>query len=452
MSTSSNQARIKHTVSILKATTYSNADISAYYFSAVLDAFDEEVEGVFRCQCGTLHRQSPRTGYSNLMSHIRDQHHDYQEVVMEADMGAGTLAPWIKQSAKNMHGWLDWIISSNLQLQFCKRATTRRYTNLNRISVESLKRAMGNVTLAVEAKIKAELPSQRCGTPSASLLIGEDGGDHSAEGHRVFLDSMLQRDYDKSLHDCLFTVGDNCAVNRRLATIAHLPLIGCASHRLNFAVQAYLQSYKDELDSIPNLMRKLRTLNHAAKLRAKTSLRPVLRHDTRWSSTYAMVGRYFCLAGFIEADDEDMCELMPSPRSVKRLLSLLSDLKRIEYVSKSLQCGTTTILDVRLWFDGLIEVEPSFAEYLAPRARIVHSPDFESGCTKVLDGEGAKLTWAESAALEPFAIEHSESEFDSESGSSTSNMVERFQSRPRHVWTRAPFTEPVHARNDFVSC
>ncbi|KUF95423.1 hypothetical protein AM587_10002115 [Phytophthora nicotianae] len=311
MSTSSNQARIKHTVSILKATTYSNADISAYYFSAVLDAFDEEVEGVFRCQCGTLHRQSPRTGYSNLMSHIRDQHHDYQEVVMEADMGAGTLAPWIKQSAKNMHGWLDWIISSNLQLQFCKRATTRR---------------------------------------------------------------------------------------------------------------------------------------------AKTSLRPVLRQDTRWSSTYAMVGRYFCLAGFIEADDEDMCELMPSPRSVKRLLSLLSDLKRIEYVSKSLQCETTTILDVRLWFDGLIEVEPSFAEYLAPRARIVHSPDFESGCTKVLDGEGAKLTWAESAALEPFAIELSESEFDSESGSSTSNMVERFQSRPRHVWTRAPFTEPVHARNDFVSC
>ncbi|ETP36048.1 hypothetical protein F442_15918 [Phytophthora nicotianae P10297] len=225
---------------------------------------------------------------------------------------------------------------------------------------------------------------------------------------------------------------------------------------LNLAVQAYLQSYKDELDSIPNLMRKLRTLNHAAKLRAKTSLRPVLRQDTRWSSTYAMVGRYFCLAGFIEADDEDMCELMPSPRSAKRLLSLLSDLKRIEYVSKSLQCETTTILDVRLWFDGLIEVEPSFAEYLAPRARIVHSPDFESGCTKVLDGEGAKLTWAESAALEPFAIEHSESEFDSESGSflaqlqrkrrrvqkpqeygllslipPTSNMVERFFSLAR---------------------
>ncbi|ETI38117.1 hypothetical protein F443_16069 [Phytophthora nicotianae P1569] len=46
MSTSSNPARIKHTVSILMATTYSNTDISAYYFSAVLDAFDEEVEGV----------------------------------------------------------------------------------------------------------------------------------------------------------------------------------------------------------------------------------------------------------------------------------------------------------------------------------------------------------------------------------------------------------------------
>ncbi|ETP40577.1 hypothetical protein F442_12083 [Phytophthora nicotianae P10297] len=283
-------------------------------------------------------------------------------------------------------------------------------------------------------------------------LISEDGGDHSAEGHRVFLDSMLQRDYGKSLYDCLFILGDNCAFNRRLATIAHLPLIGCASRWLNIAVQAYLQFYKDELDTIQNLMRKLRTLNHAAKLR------------------HAMVDRYFCLAGFIEADDEELCELMASPRSVKRLLSLPSDLKRIESVSKSLQCETTTILDVRLWFDGLIEVEPSFAEYLAPRARIVHSPDFESGCTKVLEGEGAKLTRAESAALEPFAIEHSESESDSESGSfvaqlqrkcrrvqkpqeygllslipPTSNMVERFFSL-----ARVTFGHERHSLNPYT--
>ncbi|KUF99009.1 hypothetical protein AM588_10010738 [Phytophthora nicotianae] len=37
------------------------------------------------------------------------------------------------------------------------------------------------------------------------------------------------------------------------------------------------------------------------------------------------------------------------------------------------------MLDARDLLNGLLEVMPSFDDYLAPNAEIVHSPDFESG-------------------------------------------------------------------------
>ncbi|KAG2768916.1 hypothetical protein PC129_g3750 [Phytophthora cactorum] len=40
---------------------------------------------------------------------------------------------------------------------------------------------------------------------------------------------------------------------------------------------------------------------------------------------------------------------------------------------------------------------------LGPRADIIHSPDFESGCVRVLRGKATRLTRAEKAALCPFA-------------------------------------------------
>ncbi|ETL39711.1 hypothetical protein L916_08986, partial [Phytophthora nicotianae] len=48
-----------------------------------------------------------------------------------------------------------------------------------------------------------------------------------------------------------------------------VPLVGCASHRLNLAVREYLAPHEDALAEVQALMRKLRTLKQAAKLRQK---------------------------------------------------------------------------------------------------------------------------------------------------------------------------------------
>ncbi|KAG3107472.1 hypothetical protein PI125_g12705 [Phytophthora idaei] len=109
-------------------------------------------------------------------------------------------------------------------------------------------------------------------TPSYPLLamtplLNEPGDDHSAEMHRVFLQEMLRRDYGKDIGMCAFIVGDNCSVNRRLAGLLHVPLVGWASHRLNLAMEGILEESSQDLDSVQALVIKLRSMNQAAKLR-----------------------------------------------------------------------------------------------------------------------------------------------------------------------------------------
>ncbi|ETP20713.1 hypothetical protein F441_05619 [Phytophthora nicotianae CJ01A1] len=421
---------------------YTNARIASFYYTAVVDAFEETVEGLFRCRCGTLRRQGPRTGYSNLIQHVRSQHPDYADVMREADDGRGTLQAWIRQRARDVHG----------------------YTTLAPISVETLHAAMEGVTLAVEAKIKEEMPDQfgiiidgwshasehflavfacyECaGTSHFPLLamaplINESDDDHGARTHLAFLSTMLERDYGKSLRNCLFVVADNCAVNRLLATLMGVPLVGCASHRLNLAVQDYLRDYEDDLIVLQTLMRKTKTLNYAAALRFKTPLRPIIRQDTRWGSTYAMVERYFRISEYLPVEDDDVAELLPSPRAIKRLRGLLVDLSRVQNVSKALQSDNITMLDARVWLDGLIDVEPSFHQYLEPRADIVHTPDFEIACTKVLAGDAAKLTRAQRLLLQPFEKQECESEEESE-GESFVAQLQRKRKRAQRVQTYA---------------
>ncbi|KAJ8571378.1 hypothetical protein ON010_g5458 [Phytophthora cinnamomi] len=165
-----------------------------------------------------------------------------------------------------------------------------------------------------------------------------------------------------------------------------VPLVGCATHRLNLAV---------------------RTLTQAAKLRLKTSLRPKLRQETRWGSTFAMLARYFELREFISADDEDLAELMPSSAANRRLKALLLELVDIESVSMKFQSEELNFLDARDLLDGLLEVKPTRRHYLAPNADIVPAPDFENGVVKVLGGRVKQLSRAEKAALRPFEREAS---------------------------------------------
>jgi hypothetical protein len=101
---------------------------------------------------------------------------------------------------------------------------------------------------------------------SLAPVIDEPDDQLNAEGHLNAIARFLPL-FGKSISGCKFLVGDNCAVNKRLANLLVVPLVGCASHRLNLVVRDYLRTYEDILEEVQQLMRKLRTLKQAAKLR-----------------------------------------------------------------------------------------------------------------------------------------------------------------------------------------
>ncbi|POM60916.1 hypothetical protein PHPALM_30161, partial [Phytophthora palmivora] len=211
--------------------------------------------------------RSPRTTFTN-----RREHPVFDEEMLAATPGeTGSLVHYVRHSAQNLFGWLEWVVKCNLPLSFCKSKLARRYTHLKPVSVETLRRIMEAVTRAVERAIAVEMPEK--------FGIIFDGWSHDSENyiavfacHQAFLATMLARDYQKRPEQVLFLVGDNCSVNRRLATLMGVPLVGCASHRLNRAVAAQLSECADDLDLVQALMIKLRTLHHSAKLRFKTDL------------------------------------------------------------------------------------------------------------------------------------------------------------------------------------
>ncbi|ETP35347.1 hypothetical protein F442_16428 [Phytophthora nicotianae P10297] len=84
----------------------------------------------------------------------------------------------------------------------------------------------------------------------------------------------------------------------------------------------------------------------------------------------------------MDADDEELAELLPSLRVKRRMKNVLGELKDVESVSKALQGGHVNLL-VRVWFDSLIAKKELYSTYLAPRVKIVtalSSSPAVSGC------------------------------------------------------------------------
>lgn len=238
-------------------------------------------------------------------------------------------------------------------------------------------------------------------------LVDDEVSDHTARSHVKFLDTILSY-YGRSKANIVYIVGDNCSVNGAVADLLQVSMVGCASHRLSLAVNLLLSGDDELITKIQKLMYKVKnSLLVSAKLRRKTLLRPVPKQDTRWSSTFAMVNRYFELKEFISDDiEEELAEFMPARREEKQLKTILNTLKMYESTSKKLQSADDiTLLDVRDLFDALIAQKPEVAKYLQADAEIVKSPVFERACVNVLLGREGSLSDDEKTMLEPLAPE-----------------------------------------------
>ena len=400
-----------------------SAQTYARHFFEPLDATNK-----FKCRiCMKLLGQDPRKGYSNLMSHLGRQHDSFRALYLESQLAApGSLdsLSFVSTKAQSLYGWIDLVVNKHLPFSCVDDDKFRRYSSLPPTSTKSLKKVMRQLENLVEDKIAAELPdafalvfdgwsasgtsfcaifasfvdesSQVCRRLLAfSPLDNED--DLGADEHNRFVDATLEV-FNKTTAAVTCIVGDNCNVNQAMARRLRIPLVGCSSHKFNLAVGLVLEEHETLLTKVHALMTRCRTLINRAKLRRLTHLAPVVRNVTRWSSTYAMTRRYLKLEPFL-SEIEDLADHMLSRKEVKDVVELNQHLEDMDSVTKLLQSDDTDMAKVRALFDGVVGEYPIMAQYLAPSARIVQDPVFESAIVKLLQGQDSLLNVDEHAVL-----------------------------------------------------
>jgi hypothetical protein len=256
-----------------------SADICTFFFI-------QTSEGVYQCKCGIKRKRQKTSGYTNLMSHLKEKHPDWEKVYSEfrrsnpgkkkADAGA---VFFMNPKAVNIHNWLKWVINRNLPLSSVEEPEFREFSNLENISSDTLTKYLRLVDVQIDSKLKNEMPA-RFGividgwtegtTHYYGLFAAYSKGNcnyqrfltisppfdettYGAESQAAFIVDTVEA-LERSKEGVIFLVGDNTSTNPRTASLLGIPFIGCASLRLNLAVQNYLENYEEILGSINEIM------------------------------------------------------------------------------------------------------------------------------------------------------------------------------------------------------
>ena len=151
-------------------------------------------------------------------------------------------------------------------------------------------------------------------------------------------------------------------------------------------------------------------------MRSKTDTDPTRRNDTRWGSILQMLLKWFRLreaVSQIATWPQSVVEKIPTATENQALQSLVSNLKKFESVSKTLQGAGPNRLDllqVRTLFDKLVaDFGGQYPlTHIRRDATIINNLNFENGILKILDGREAAMTRVEEIACEIFLKDRDE--------------------------------------------
>ncbi|POM64317.1 Hypothetical protein PHPALM_20171 [Phytophthora palmivora] len=87
---------------------FSPRQIAAFFFKAWLGE-EGELTGYHVCKAwGKRRKHKPRSGYTNLVSHVRAAHPAFESEMRDATAAAtGTLVPWVSQKTSNRYSWMN---------------------------------------------------------------------------------------------------------------------------------------------------------------------------------------------------------------------------------------------------------------------------------------------------------------------------------------------------------
>lgn len=373
--------------------------------------------------------QKKSTGYTNLKNHLMNVHPNHNEFVPMQ----GNLKDYIKPKSSNIYGWLRKIIYNCQPISLVENEIELEYTTLKPISRKTIKNAINMLFIEVKREISKCLPDLFCicfdgwtennthflgifaffndqnNVPGRVLLgfttlIDETNWSAQNQADTILL---VLEDYNKSIHNVVCLIGDNCNVNKKIADLFWLPLIGCASHKLNLAIQSYLKDFV-EVGLIDQLMKKLSTPLKLAQLRKFTTLKPIRRNITRWGSCFEMIKRYLELKDYIDMADPELAELMPSPIQVLNLNELFKEMEPLHELSVYLQTSTLNISTVRNCFNKVIEKHQTMNKYLKIDASITHSPLFEKSLVMIMSGQEDHMSEDEKSVVQNLLLGNQE--------------------------------------------
>ena len=467
------------------------------------------------------------TGHSNLANHARTRHSEEVKCKLtDALKGPtrGAIGNWItvtkivSPEAKNMFGWIEWIVMADLPVTVVENELYKKRSNLESTTYKTVMKHMEALLRLIKENIKRGLPPTfgiifdgwscdgehyigifatwvrddgsvvkrliACGvqdlpeTVEAAASFGftaDDIGDY-------LFDVLASYGHDFSSLE--FLTGDNAYVNGALCTKIEawvyrnkgirrsVPLIGCASHKLNLAVQFLCSESENPIWSaaisrVHTLMVSLKSLKNRVKLAVVTSLNPELRNDTRWRSTYLMLKKYLKLVQ--ETDnfrrcsfDRNTCSLIPDDDNdedseFSTLKNIVQCLKRFDELCVWLQTDNSSevkMSKVRFYFDKLLTDYPTLGCYLAKDSELVHSPDFDNAISKIqLAADQGKatvhLTRDEKIAVAIYAI--GTSEVEARSDSSDDEEISFIEQGKNEYESKRPKQQPPYKPTHHIS-
>jgi hypothetical protein len=129
-----------------------NKNITAYFYEDVGN-------GLFRCKlCTTARKQTPGTGYSNLIGHLSSKHDDYQAIYNSAS-ATKSLSDFgfVSETTNGRYQWMRWVVARNLPITEVDNDLTRSMSIWKPISSKTLKKLMEGVAAKVGAALATEM-------------------------------------------------------------------------------------------------------------------------------------------------------------------------------------------------------------------------------------------------------------------------------------------------------
>ncbi|ETN20254.1 hypothetical protein PPTG_03293 [Phytophthora nicotianae INRA-310] len=140
-----------------------------------------------------------------------------------------------------------------------------------------------------------------------------DESDTNADATIDLFDYVLDTYGIDAATQMCFYVCYHASVNVAIARKTSVSVIGCTSHRMNLAMQALMSDYTDLLEKVHRLMSKLNTIQNRHRLREADALMPTFGNATGWSSTFAIIDRYFQIYKKLDRVDDDLVDFIPTP-------------------------------------------------------------------------------------------------------------------------------------------